>query len=102
MFCQLTVTITLALLTAASPLVVRQNPITLPLARHFNFTGTKTIKELDQARAKAFKSGTKVKPDAAAASASASSFPVPAINGAVAYTAQVSRVRQSRIENADH
>lgn len=89
MFASLTVTVTLALLTAASPLVVRQGPVTLPLARHFNFTGTKTLLERDQARAKAFKSGTKVKPNAAAASASASSFPVPVVNGAVTYTAEV-------------
>ena len=101
MLFQLFVAVYLALFAAASPLTVSKSPVTIPLARRFNITGSKNIVELDQARAKAFKSGTKVKPDAAAASASASSFPVPAINGAVAYTAQVSRVRQSRIENAD-
>ena len=93
MFARLTVTITLALLTAASPLVVNKAPITLPLARHFNFSGTKTLLERDQARVKTFKSGTKVRPNAAAASASASSFPVPAVNGAVTYTAEVSHIR---------
>ncbi|KIP05511.1 hypothetical protein PHLGIDRAFT_119740 [Phlebiopsis gigantea 11061_1 CR5-6] len=91
MFAHLAVTVTLALLTAATPVVVRQSPITIPLARRFNFTGTKTLRELDLARVQKLRSGTKFKsrPDAAPASASASSFPVTVVNGAVTYTAEV-------------
>ena len=85
MFAHLAITVTLALLTAATPVVVRQSPVTIPLVRHFNLTGTKTLRELDLARVRNMKSGTKVKPDAAAAS----SFPVTAVNGAVTYTAEV-------------
>lgn len=91
MFAHLAVTVTLALLTAATPVIVRQSPITIPLARRFNFTGTKTLRELDLARVQKLRSGTKFKsrPDAAPASASASSFPVTVVNGAVTYTAEV-------------
>ncbi|KAI1796356.1 acid protease [Ganoderma leucocontextum] len=43
--------------TAASttPFVVRDTPVTLPLARRFNFTGSSKIVELDRARAQVLK-----------------------------------------------
>ncbi|KAM5531854.1 hypothetical protein V8D89_014484 [Ganoderma adspersum] len=44
-----------ATVTSASPFVVRDTPVTLPLARHFNTTGSAKIVELDRARAQALK-----------------------------------------------
>jgi hypothetical protein len=90
MFAQLTITITLALLSAATPVVVRDSFITLPLARRFNTTGSKTVLQRDQARAQGFKSGTRARTHTAAASAaSGTSFPEAVTNGAVSYTAEV-------------
>ena len=40
---------------SASPFVVRDTPVTLPLARRFNVTGSAKIVELDRARAQALK-----------------------------------------------
>ncbi|KAI0797337.1 aspartic proteinase precursor [Irpex lacteus] len=52
MFAQLAATISLALICAASPIVViRDNNIKLPLSRNFNVPGGKTLPEIDRARA---------------------------------------------------
>ncbi len=40
---------------SATPFVVRDSPVTLPLARRFNATGSAKIAELDRARAQALK-----------------------------------------------
>lgn len=84
MFSRLFITVTLALLAASSPLVVRNSPVSIPLARRFNVTGAKNILAADQARAKFLKSGTK-----SAQKAAASSGSLPVTNGAVTYTAAV-------------
>ena len=88
MFAQLTVVVYLSLVAAASPLVVRKSPISIPLARRFNVTGGAKIAELDRARAQSFKSGVrtahaKTKPTSDAV------VPVSVVNGAVTYTATV-------------
>ena len=97
MFTQLLVVITLALLSSASPLVVRDSPITLPLTRRMNLTGTKTILERDQVRAKGLRAGrsTTIPQPAGAAEAAASSFPLAATNQATTYTAEVSYLAHS-------
>ena len=91
MFTQLTVTVYLAVLAVASPLVVRKSPITIPLARRFNVTGSAKVLELDQARAKSFKSGVRTTHTHAhtGKTSSAATVPVPVTNGAVTYTAAV-------------
>lgn len=91
MFTQLLVTVTLALLSAASPLVVHDSPITLPLTRRMNLTGTKTILERDQIRAKGLSAGRskRIHESTSAVEAAASTFPVPAINQATTYTVEV-------------
>lgn len=43
----------LALGVAATPLVVRDNPVTISLARHINITGSQNVLARDRARAKA-------------------------------------------------
>ena len=88
MFSQLFVAVYLALYAAASPLTIRTSPVSIPLARRFNSTGSKTILELDQARARFLKSGAAQKGPEAASSAAA--VPVPVTNGVVTYTAAVS------------
>ncbi|EKM48103.1 uncharacterized protein PHACADRAFT_214958, partial [Phanerochaete carnosa HHB-10118-sp] len=52
MFSQLFVAVYLALFTAATPLTVRKNSVTVSLARRINVIGSKTFVELDKARAK--------------------------------------------------
>jgi hypothetical protein len=88
MFSQLFIAVYLALYAAASPLTVRTSPVTIPLARRFNITGSKNVLELDQARARFLKSGVAQKGPKTASSAAA--VPVPITNGAVTYTAAVS------------
>lgn len=90
MFTPLLVTVTLALLSAASPLVIRNSPITVPLTRRMNFTGTKTVLERDQIRAKGLMAGRSTKiPSGTRAAEAASTFAVPATNQATIYTAEV-------------
>ena len=84
MFSQLAVVVYLSLVAAASPLVVRNSPISIPLVRRFNLTGGAKIAELDRARAQFFKTAqAKAKP------ASDAVVPVPVVNTAVTYTATV-------------
>ena len=91
MFTQLTVTVYLALIAAATPLVVRKNPVTVPLARRLNITSGTKLADIDRARAKAFKTGSRSfqKPSKDAVT------PVSVNNTAVTYTATV-RISCSR------
>ncbi|OBZ76214.1 Polyporopepsin [Grifola frondosa] len=75
----------LSLTARAIPLVVRDSPVTLPFARRLNFTGSATLLEIDQARAKALKarSQSQGKFDKSAV------ISVPATNQAVDYTVSV-------------
>ncbi|KAI0089551.1 aspartic proteinase precursor [Irpex rosettiformis] len=61
MFTQLIATLTLALYCAATPVVVRENLVKLPIARRFNATGSSKLVELDRARAVALKNSVKSK-----------------------------------------
>lgn len=93
MLLQLSFTLLLASLNVlASPVVIRDSPITLPFARRFNTTGTTRLLELEQARARALRDrprtapaglqGTKLPPSAA--------FSIPASNQIVDYVVSVS------------
>ena len=88
MFSQLLVVVYLSLVAAASPLVVRNSPISIPLARRFNLTGGTKIADLDRARAQSFKSGARTA-HAKTNPASDAIVPVPVVNAAVTYTATV-------------
>ena len=48
-------TVTLAVSAAASPIVIREPLVSLPLAKRFNFTGTARLVEHDKARASGLK-----------------------------------------------
>ena len=85
MFSQLCATVSLALLAAASPIVVRKTPISVPLARRFNATGASNVLASDQARARFLKSGGIKSVHKPAVNAG----DVPVTNGAVIYTAAV-------------
>lgn len=80
----LTVALTLALACAASPLVSRTSTVTLPLARHLNFTGPLKIIENDQARAQALISMTR------SGGSKRAEFPDPVTNAVSSYLASVS------------
>lgn len=83
MFSQLSLVCSLALLSAASPLVSRNAPAQLPLARRLNLTAGTKIPDVDQARAKDLKNAIMgPKSDDGV-------NPVPVINSAVIYTAEV-------------
>ncbi|KIP05512.1 hypothetical protein PHLGIDRAFT_74133 [Phlebiopsis gigantea 11061_1 CR5-6] len=84
MFSKLFIPVYLALLIAASPVVVRNSPVNVQLARRFNVTGGKNVLAADQARAKFLKSGAKSARKAASGTSS-----IPATNGAVTYTAAI-------------
>ncbi|EKM61852.1 uncharacterized protein PHACADRAFT_83207 [Phanerochaete carnosa HHB-10118-sp] len=87
MISQLFVAVYLALFAAATPLTVRKSPVTISLSRHFNTTGSKTILEFDQARAKFLKQSAAQKGSVSASSDANVSVPV--TNGMVSYTAAV-------------
>ena len=84
MFSKLFIPVYLALSIAASPVVVRNSPVSVQLARRFNATGGKSVLAADQARAKFLKSGVKSARKAAGGSGS-----IPATNAVVTYTAAV-------------
>lgn len=67
----------------ASPLVIRDNPITLPIARHYNFTNGVKIADSDRARFRLLRDRHPVKVGQDAV------FPVPATNAIVTYTTSV-------------
>ena len=82
-FSSLLTTLLLALSIAASPVEVRNSPITLPVARRLNLDGGAiNLLQHDQARAAAFK-------DRATSSLSRRTGSIPVINDAVSYIAQV-------------
>ncbi|KAI0081062.1 acid protease [Panus rudis PR-1116 ss-1] len=80
-------TLTLTLSVAANPVVVRDSPVTLQVAKRFNFTGISNLLQKDQARAKGLrqlaqaKLNGKLREDAV--------ISVPVTNQAVDYVANV-------------
>ena len=79
--------LTLALAVAANPIVVRDSTITIPFAKQVNLTGSATLVQLDQARAKALKEHGSTKSSGKFVVAAAS---VPVTNTGVSYIASVS------------
>ncbi|KAM5546215.1 hypothetical protein V8D89_000341 [Ganoderma adspersum] len=79
----------LALALSADAGIVKRNsfPVTLPFARRLNLTGTSKILEIDQARAKAFK--TRSATSSIGGFRQAAVFDAPATNQAVDYTTTV-------------
>ncbi|KAK7695039.1 hypothetical protein QCA50_002227 [Cerrena zonata] len=81
-------TLTLAIAVAANPLVqVRDTPVTLSIAKRFNFTGSATLIEHDQARAAALRKLAETKLSGNLDERAVISVPV--TNGLVDYTANV-------------
>lgn len=70
-----------AVVVSANPIVIRDSPVTLPIARRFNTTGVPNILAADKARAKVLK----VRSQAQRFKQSAV-VPVPVTNQAVTYT----------------
>ncbi|KAH9944890.1 acid protease [Amylocystis lapponica] len=68
---------------AASPIVVRNSPVSISFMRRCNFNGSSTLREIDQARARVLLSRSQAGIKSQAAS---SLFDVSATNGAVSYT----------------
>ncbi|RDX52328.1 acid protease [Lentinus brumalis] len=79
---------TAAITVAAKPIVIRDSPITLPIARRFNLTGVPSILKQDQARAKVLKARSQGQGKGASPK-KAAVFPVDATNQAVDYTVSV-------------
>ncbi|OBZ76836.1 Polyporopepsin [Grifola frondosa] len=75
----------LSLTARAIPVVVRDSPVTLPFARRMNFTGSATLLEIDQARAKALKARSQ----SHGIFDKSAIISVPTTNQAVYYTASV-------------
>ncbi|KAI0819359.1 acid protease [Trametes gibbosa] len=74
----------------AKPLVVRDSPISLPIARRFNATATANLVKADQARAKVLKNQALAQgKHSGFKSAAAGIIGVPVTNGAVTYTVSV-------------
>ncbi|KAI1786220.1 acid protease [Ganoderma leucocontextum] len=81
-----------AIAVSAKPIVVRDSPVTLPIARRFNSTGTANIVKADQARAKVLKARSQASSAPAVNTAAGKIFPginVPVTNAAVIYTASI-------------
>ncbi|KAI0752473.1 acid protease [Daedaleopsis nitida] len=76
-----------AITVAAKPIVVRDSPVSLPLARRFNITGVSNILAADQARAKVLKTRSHAEGKEKAKAASVINDPV--TNQAAIYTASV-------------
>jgi cathepsin E len=91
MFIPLVTTLTLALVCAASPVIVHDNFVKLPIARRFNSTGTSKLVELDRIRAQALKTRIKTPrtKEAFKSAAQAALANVPVTNGVTIYTAEV-------------
>lgn len=88
----LLITTSLAVSAIGSPLVARGGPITLPLARHFNFTGSAKITEIDRARARSLRA--KAVNDVNLPS-KRSVFPVNIANELVSYSVEVKTLPQT-------
>ena len=103
MFTQLIVPLTLALYCAASPAVVRENLVKLPIARRFNATGTSKLVELDRARAAALKSsvGTNRRSGKFKSALRAAIGNEPVTNQATIYTAAVCLMLLSSFDSAN-
>ena len=80
-----------AVAVSAKPIVVRDAPVTLAIARRFNATGAAHILKADQARAKVLKARSQTANLAStnAVDAVLADVDVPVTNGAVVYTASV-------------
>ena len=83
-----------AVAIGAKPVVVRDSPVTLPIARRFNLTGAANILKSDQARAKVLKARSQASKESPVSSAAVSKLfardvDVAVTNGAVIYTASV-------------
>ena len=81
-----------AVSVSASPIVVRDSPVTFPIARRLNLTGAANIVQADLARAKVLKARSQATKAAAVDTAVGKIFPVtnvPITNQAVTYTANV-------------
>ncbi len=77
-----------AVAISAKPIVVRNSPVTLPIARRVNLTGTANVLKADQARAKVLKGRSQASKKAAVGKVFAD-VDVPVTNTAVIYTAGV-------------
>lgn len=77
-----------ALAVSATPLVVRDSIVSVPVARRFNSTGAATILEIDQARASVLRE-VALSGQSRSGSAVQTLFTDPATNGLVDYTVQV-------------
>ncbi len=92
MFSSASLVLILAITAAASPVVVRDNFVRLPFARRLKLTGTASLLELDQSRARSLKTQLRNKFNHKQLKnlLTASTFPVPVTNGVVSYTVGVS------------
>ena len=81
-----------AVAVSAKPIVIRDAPVTLAIARRFNTTGVVNLLKADQSRAQVLKARSQAS-DLASTSALdavlAAGVDVPVTNGAVVYTASV-------------
>ena len=80
-----------AVAVSAKPIVIRDSPVTLPIARRFNTTGVHSLLKADQARAQVLKArsqASKGKVSSAAGKVFAD-VNVPVTNQATIYTASV-------------
>ncbi|KAM5546209.1 hypothetical protein V8D89_000335 [Ganoderma adspersum] len=78
-----------AVAVSAKPIVIRDAPVTLPIARRFNTTGVANLLKADQARAQVLKARSQASNLASTNAVLAADVDVPVTNGAVVYTASV-------------
>ncbi len=80
-----------AVAVSATPIVIRDAPVTLSIARRFNTTGVANLLKADQSRAKVLKarSQANIASSNAVDAVLATDVDVPATNVAVVYTASV-------------
>ena len=79
---------TVAVTVAATPIVIRNSPVTLPIASRVNTTGVPSILKQDQARAKTLKARSQAQGKSASLK-QAALFDVDATNQAVDYVVSV-------------
>ena len=70
--------------TSASPIIVRDSPVTIPIARRMNLTGIPTLRAADRVRIQQLAARTQ-----SAGALAAAGFDVSATNGVVDYTASI-------------
>ena len=78
-----------AVTVAAKPIIVRDSPVSLPIARRFNLTGVPSILKQDQAGAKALKGRSQSSKAKGPSLKQAAIFNVDATNQAVDYVVSV-------------